>query len=108
MPEARAGSRLSLRRDPGPSLLADAAQETRVHPEMYLKTNESVRSGKTKGFRDWYADPGSRHLAPDSCSSRNAGATGDVYENKGVAEIIPATFAIPPPTRGVSKLECEL
>jgi hypothetical protein len=50
---------------------------------MCMKTNESVRSLKSKGFCGSYADSDSWLLTPDSCSSKNEGASGDVDENKG-------------------------
>ena len=68
---------------PGSLLLTPALQEMKVHPEMLMKTKDRVRSPKSKGFCGWYADSDSWLLTPDSCSSRNEGASGDVDENKG-------------------------
>ena len=56
--------------NPGSLLLTPVPQEMKVHPEMLLKTKESVRSPKSKGVCGGCADSDSRLLTPDSCSSR--------------------------------------
>ena len=71
---------------PGSLLLTPALQEMKVHPEMLLKTKE--RGIRGHGNRGRSApDSDSWLLTPDSCSSRNEGASGDVDENKGASEV---------------------
>jgi hypothetical protein len=61
----------------------------KVQPEMLLKTkdrgNEQVPTSAIPGGSVG-ASPQSSILAPDSCSSRNEGGTGDVIENKGTPQ----------------------
>ena len=64
------------------------SQKTTFQAGMCMKTKEGVRSPgvrspKSKGVCGGCACSDSRLLTPDSCSSRNEGASGDVVENKG-------------------------
>ena len=67
---------------PAGALETCGAKKTTFQAGICMKIRTPVRSPKSEGLSGGCADSDSRLLAPDSCRSRNEGATGDVVENK--------------------------
>ena len=77
----------------------DAERKTTFQAGMCMKTKNpspksGVRSPKSKGLCGECADSDSWLLTPDSCSSRNEGSSGYIYENKRGDKLAVAAMSV--------------